>query len=251
MIQSTKPSLRSQIKKMKDTFLQRSELPFSDLLPQEWFERLEAQAGHYRTTVFTPIVTLQAFMRQLLSADGSCKEAVSGVWAARIKERLPTPSVNTGPYCKARQRLPLALLHEAVQTSGERLHRQVPEHWKWRGYNVKLVDGTTVLMPDTPANQAQFPQSRSQKSGLGFPIARLVGVLSLSSGAVVDDALGPYRGKKTGELTPAGQTLVRYDNETGKGDHLHRGDQEFPYTFTTLERLLVDFETEIAPYLGG
>lgn len=207
MIQSTKPSLRSQIKKMKETFLQRSELPFGDLLAPEWFERLEAQAGNYRTSVFTPIVTLQAFMRQILSADGSCKEAVSRIWASRVEERLAAPSVSTGPYCKARQRLPLALLHEAVQQSGQALHEPVPESWKWQGYNVKLVDGTTVLMPDTPANQAQFPQSRSQKSGLGFPIARLVGVMSLSSGAMVDYALGPYRGKKTGELSLLAQQL--------------------------------------------
>ena len=115
--------------------------------------------------------------------------------------------MSTGPYCKARQRLPLALLHEAVQSTGSSLHGQVPESWKWQGYNVKVVDGTTVLMPDTPANQAQFPQPRSQKVGLGFPIARLVGVMSLSSGAVVDYALGPYRGKKTGELSLLAQQL--------------------------------------------
>jgi hypothetical protein len=50
---------------------------------------------------------------------------------------------------------------------------------------------------------------------------------------------------------PAGQTLVRYDNETGKGDHVHRGDREYPYSFATLERLLTDFEAEIQPYLGA
>ena len=207
MTQFTKPTLQSQMQRMKDALLQRPELPFSDLLPAEWFERLEAQAGNYRTTVFTPIVTLQAFVRQTLSADSSCKEAVSGIWASRVEEQLPAPSVNTGPYCKARQRLPLALLHEAVQITGEGLHRHVPEDWKWQGYNVKLVDGTTLLMPDTPANQAQFPQPRSQQSGLGFPIARLVGVISLSSGALVDYAVGPYRGKKTGELSLLAQQL--------------------------------------------
>jgi hypothetical protein len=51
--------------------------------------------------------------------------------------------------------------------------------------------------------------------------------------------------------TPAGQTLVRYDNETGKGDHVHRGNREYPYSFATLERLLTDFEAEIQPYLGA
>ncbi|TVR66922.1 MAG: hypothetical protein EA420_01185 [Candidatus Competibacteraceae bacterium] len=50
--------------------------------------------------------------------------------------------------------------------------------------------------------------------------------------------------------TRAGRTLVRFDNETGKGDHTHFGDAEQPYRFTTLERLLADFETAIQPYLG-
>ena len=201
MTQFTQPSLQSQIQRMRESFLQHPELPFSDLLPTQWFERLEAQVGNYRTKVFTPMVTLQAFIKQTLSADGSCKEAVAGVWASQVEQQLPVPSVNTGPYCKARQRLPEELLHEAVQVSGEGLHAQAPVAWQWQGYNVKVVDGTTVLMPDTPANQAQYPQPRSQKSGLGFPIARLVAMLSLSSGAVVDYALGPYRGKRTGELS--------------------------------------------------
>jgi hypothetical protein len=54
-------------------------------------------------------------------------------------------------------------------------------------------------MPDTPANQAAYPQSRSQKPGLGFPIARVVALLSLASGAVLDLAIGRYAGKNTGE----------------------------------------------------
>lgn len=207
MAQFTKASLRSQMQRMKESFLQRSDLPFGDLLSEDWFERLEAQAGDYRTKVYTPVVTLQAFVHQVLSADGSCQEAVMKLWASRMEERLPAPSISTGPYCKARQRLPLALLREAVQVSGQALHGQVPEAWKWHGYNVKVVDGTTVLLADTLANQAQFPQSRSQKAGVGFPIARLVGVMSLSSGAVVDYALGPYRGKKTGELSLLAQRL--------------------------------------------
>ena len=201
MCQFTQPCLQSQIQQMRTSFLQQPEFSFGDLLPTPWFEQLETEAGNYRTTVFSPLVTLEAFIKQTLSADGSCKEAVAGIWASPVEQQLPPPSVNTGPYCKARQRLPEELLHEAVQLSGQGLHAQAPEAWRWQGYNVKVVDGTTVLMPDTPANQAQYPQPRSQQSSLGFPIARLVAMVSLSSGAVVDDALGPYRGKRTGELS--------------------------------------------------
>jgi len=62
-----------------------------------------------------------------------------------------------------------------------------------------LVDGTTVSMPDTPENQKIYPQPESQKEGVGFPIARLVAIISLSCGAVLDVAIGPYKGKETGE----------------------------------------------------
>ena len=62
-----------------------------------------------------------------------------------------------------------------------------------------LVDGTTVSMPDTPENQKMYPQPESQKEGVGFPIARLVAIISLSCGAVLDVAIGPYKGKETGE----------------------------------------------------
>ena len=71
--------------------------------------------------------------------------------------------------------------------------------WRWRGRHVKLTDGTTTLMPDTAENQGRFPQHGRQETGAGFPIARLVAVMSLANGAVLDMAMGPYKGKGTGE----------------------------------------------------
>ena len=64
-----------------------------------------------------------------------------------------------------------------------------------------LVDGTTFLMPDTPDNQVVYPQQTAQKSGLGFPIVRLVGLLSLATGSCIEYVLGPYQGKGTGETS--------------------------------------------------
>jgi len=108
-------------------------------------------------------------------------------------------SLSTGPYCKARSRLPLG----CWSVSGERwvgdCARASPPAWRWRGRDLKLVDGTTVSMPDTAANQARFPQSHEQKAGLGFPLARLVAIVSLSCGAVLEWRSGPCEGKATGE----------------------------------------------------
>jgi hypothetical protein len=79
-----------------------------------------------------------------------------------------------------------------------------PSWWHWRGRPVRLVDGATVTLPDTEENQAAFPQSSSQKVGLGFPICRVVALLCLGSGALLDAAMGPCQGKGSDE-----QSLLR------------------------------------------
>lgn len=82
---------------------------------------------------------------------------------------------------------------------GRQLLEQARAEWRWKGRDVKMADGTTVSMPDTPANQADWPQPSHERPGLGFPLARLLVVFSLAVGTVLDAALGPCRGKETGE----------------------------------------------------
>ena len=55
-------------------------------------------------------------------------------------------------------------------------------------------------MPDTPENQALYPQPSSQAPGVGFPLARMVAVICLSTGALMEAAMGPYSGKGNSEL---------------------------------------------------
>jgi hypothetical protein len=86
-----------------------------------------------------------------------------------------------------------------VHRTAQEIEAGAPEAWLWKGRPVSLVDGSTASMPDTPANQRAFPQPRSQKAGLGFPIVRVVALISLATGVVRDLALGPYQGKETGE----------------------------------------------------
>ena len=86
-----------------------------------------------------------------------------------------------------------------MRSLGHRLHDEAPEGWLWCGRRVKVVNGTTVSMPDTQANQREYPQSPSQKPGLGFPIARMVVLFCLATGCVLEASLGKYQGKQTGE----------------------------------------------------
>ncbi len=172
---------------------------FNLLTTPRMLDVVEAQLPEHRERRFPPTLTLAMFLGQVMSADGSCQNAVNEVAIGRMLAGLKPGSVNTGGYCQARQRLPQGMVATLVRESGALLEEQTPEAWLWCGRRVKLVDGTTVSMPDTAENQASFPQHGQQKPGIGFPLARLVGVMDLSTGAVLDAAIGPYRGKGTGE----------------------------------------------------
>ena len=160
---------------------------------------VEAQLPEHRERQFPPTLVLAMFLGQIMSADGSCQKAVNEAVVARLLTGMEPGSVNTSGYCQARQRLPPAMVATLARQSGALVGEQTPLAWLWRGRPVKLVDGTTVSMPDTPENQARFPQHGQQEPGAGFPLARLVGVIALSNGAVLDAGIGPYQGKGTGE----------------------------------------------------
>jgi hypothetical protein len=194
---------------------QAPELPFAEVLTAASIQKILAELKvEYRSRVYTPLVTLWVFLSQVLDADPSCRQAVSRLLAHRRQRGLPACSTDSGSYCEARQRLPEALLQQLVQQSSSELAQQVPAAWLFHGRAVKVVDGTTVSMPDTPQNTAAFDKPRNQRGAAPFPAARLVVLLSLATGAALDAAIGPCRGKKTGE-----QSLFR-----GLQPRLEQGD---------------------------
>ena len=168
---------------------------FNALTAPQWLDQVETLLPAHRERLFPPTEALSMFLNQALSADRSCQHAVDESAIKRLTQGLPQCSTHTGAYCRARQRLPLAMIRSLVHSTGQQTSARVPLAWHWRGRPVRLVDGTTVPLPDTPANQQAYPQSRSQQPGLGFPLCRLLGVMCLSSGVVLNAAMGPYRGK--------------------------------------------------------
>ena len=174
---------------------------FNVLTGPSLLELTEAHLPEHRERLYPPTVALSMFIKQALEEDGSCQRAVNGWAAQRAAEGLHPQSVGTGAYCKARQRLPAKMVMALTRETGKLLCAQAKTGWRWCGRTVKLVDGTGISMPDTPANQARYPQLRSQTPGVGFPLARLVGVICLSTGAVVDAAIGPFEGKGHSEHT--------------------------------------------------
>ncbi|MBL4885982.1 MAG: hypothetical protein JKY95_15795 [Planctomycetaceae bacterium] len=106
---------------------------------------------------------------------------------------------DTGDYCKARAKLSMAALRELSCEVAAEVESSADDKWLWKGRHAKLVDGFTLTMPDTQSNQEQFPQVKTQAPGVGFPIARVVAIVSLATACVMDLSMGPYAGKQTGE----------------------------------------------------
>lgn len=188
------------VRTFKQRFAERPTRALDELLPEGTLQKIVAEeVGEFRNRIYPPLTTLGLFIEQALSPDGACQDAVARHLSERTARGATPCTLNTGPYCNARKRLPLALITRLAETVGKRLQDFSRKTWQWRGRPVKLLDGTTVSMPDTPDNQAVYPQSGTQKTGLGFPVAMLVALISLSTGAVLRWASGPCRGKGTGE----------------------------------------------------
>lgn len=206
---------RGRLRHGRRQLLEKPELCLGKLLPAERVVEALTQHGvQFRERLYTPLVTLWLFLCQVLAKDQTCRAAVARLLAFVTLQGGAACSYQTGAYCKARGRLPEALVADLARRSARELHQRVAPSRLLGGRPIKIADGTTVSMPDTPANQKAYPQPARQKPQLGFPIMRLVGLMCLSSGALLDLALGPYAGKKTGEGALLRQLL----------DQLHAGE---------------------------
>jgi hypothetical protein len=186
-----------------DSFAQAPGLPFQDILTADHIERVAAEEqvhfGAAPGQVYSVAVTLWAFLAQVLSKEKACLAAVARILVLRVALGLPPCASATSAYCKARAKLPERFLQRLCYDVAEQVEYQAPVSWLWKGRHVFLADGSTVSMPDTPANQQAYPQPRTQKPGLGFPIARMVVLLALATAVLTGAALGPYVGKNQGE----------------------------------------------------
>ena len=196
MPQATRRWISEKVKSLNESNV----LPFHDILDAEMVNAALASAGvTFKERIYTPFVTLCMFLSQVLDPDHSCRAAVARliVWLA-VNDRKPC-SPETNSYCDARQRLPLEVIVELVHQTARKIEAGASDQWLWKGRRTSLIDGSTSSMPDTPGNQRAFPQSNTQGIGLGFPVVRYVALISLATGVVRDLAIGPYKGKETGE----------------------------------------------------
>jgi len=148
-----------------------------------------------RQRVYTPKITFLAFLDQVLNPDSSCRSAVDQIMAGyQSLPCYPQLETNTSAYCQARARWTcdelIAIrrqLASRLAGSANSLLSGIPGQRP-----LKVIDGTCLNLPDSPANRAACPQAPGQQPGCGFPLLRLTGIFCLKTGALLEDASAPH-----------------------------------------------------------
>lgn len=178
----------------------------------------EKEGAMSRRRLFSKENTFWAFFSQVLDADGGCKEVIRKLQSYASIKGVVFPSSSTASYCTARKKLDLQTLIDILDHTAGRKER-MSATGQLNNRRVIVVDGTGVGMPDTPENQAVWPQPASQKPGCGFPSARICACFSLASGTLLSYAIG---NKKSHELP-----LFRQQWKTFKPGDIFLGDKGF------------------------
>jgi hypothetical protein len=195
-------SFRQQIDWFRRQFAQHGGLPFSEVLPAGVVvSALQTLGVSFYNSLYNPVTVLWLFLSQVIHANPTLAVTVECFLAWRLAQGMSPCSTDTGAYARARQRLPEALLATLTRHTGRQAERAALGEWRWLGRVVKLFDGSTVSMPDTPENQEAFPQSRTQAPGVGFPLARIGVLFSLAVGTALELGIRRWAGKYQSELS--------------------------------------------------
>lgn len=175
--------LRAQSEQWRASTLSRLCEVFGSWLPANALSPA-AKGLNSRARLYPQRVTFWAFLSQVLNPLSSCREAVRKIQAWYAPQGQSADS-GTSAYCQARSRLPLRSLRQVHAALAGKLSARVTPPELWLGRGVKVVDGTGLAMPDTQANQKEWPQPSEQKPGCGFPVVKVVACFCLASGALL------------------------------------------------------------------
>ena len=163
-----------------------------EALAPQGIEAACRQAGyHWRTSFWSPTMTVVTFLLQVADGAKTLRAAVAGLLAqlaARGDSELP--SADPTAYCQARRRLPGEVFAQLLTRVSERMKALPRTDQTWLGRRVWITDGSTASMPDTPELQKTFPQPSGQQPGCGFPVIKFVALFCWATGAVVDIIVG-------------------------------------------------------------
>lgn len=156
--------------------------------------------AHSRNRCWYLRLVFWTFLWQVAQAGASCREAIRQAQSLCQRSGTQVPPTETSPYCQARGNLPVEILEDVHRAVVREADSAVAPKDLWLGHRVYAIDGTTVTMPDTPENQATYPQQSTQKPGCGFPIMRIVALFSLATGMLTAWATGNWRASEIGLL---------------------------------------------------
>ncbi|HWF05601.1 MAG TPA: IS4 family transposase [Candidatus Angelobacter sp.] len=145
------------------------------------------EGSNSRNRIYNVRRTLFGFLYQVLNPHCPCREVVRQIQALFALHDGRSVDEGTGGWCQARARLPWDILPRLRCAAAAHAEKAAQ---LWRGFRVKVIDGTSTSLPDTVKNQRAYPQPGGQKPGCGFPLLKLVGVFSLATGALLDYAKG-------------------------------------------------------------
>jgi hypothetical protein len=179
-------AMGSRVQHLRQQSLLHLDELISPFLPPGLLSQAD-EGPNSRDRIYNVRRTFFGFLYQVLNPACSCREIVRQIQALFCLHNGKPVDEATGGYCTARKRLPLDTLQRlrtAVAVATDKAGHL------WHGLCPKVIDGTTLGLPDTRENQRKYPQSRGQKPGCGFPLLKLVGVFSLATGALLDYAKG-------------------------------------------------------------
>ena len=214
---STRQKLADEMVQVRRRSISQLADCFGCFIPMEKLER-RASGAFSRLRLFGTANTFWAFFSQVLDADGGCQEVVRKIQAFAASQSLPAPSASTSAYCQARNKLDPDNLAAILAHTANRLAQRGRSR-SWKDRRVVVVDGTCVSMPDTPDNQEAWPQSRTQKPGCGFPLARICACFCLQTGGLLSHRIGHL---KNHELS-----LLRQQWSSFEAGDIFLGDKAF------------------------
>jgi len=135
--------------------------------------------------------TFWCMLWQALNPLSSGREVVRQLQALFDLENGPQLSHEDGAYCRAKARLPLDQFPLALRATARSADQLAPAPGLLQGRPVKVVDGSTLFLEDTPKNRAAYPPIESGNTP-SFPLVRFVVLFSLLSGAILGLAQGPW-----------------------------------------------------------
>ena len=164
--------------------LRRIQKDLAEVLDARQITAVCREVGYrFRQRLLDPIATIQLFVVQILHGNFA---------VAQLQDFTDEP-FSEAAYCKARGRLPLAVLQTLLQRVGAALRTTLDDAGRWCGHRTFHIDGSAFSMPDTPELQKEFGQPGGQRVGCGFPVAHMLTLFHAGTGFLLKVLTAPLR----------------------------------------------------------